>query len=690
MSILTLFAVNKKEALFGLFLLMVYSASAVDMGELRINPSRYGISIEWDIATPDEDHDATADVRYRVQGGDWKEAQPLMRIDRSGWNMMSGSILFLKPSTAYDVELSYSDPDTGTASAVRSVTTISVPVKPDGPVYHVDEGSGGTGTEADPYGIEDAIAAAKPGDTFLIHAGDYSGSKIFDAAGTEDNYVVYKGAGDGEALFTRFRVQADYNWFEGLKLVAGDDCTGIDTYGDSVSNTPKSIVITKMFITGAVGCESHYLIHGKPHARNWYITDNIIIGPHEHDKDTFGGEGIDMGHHTSDQTGHTIAYNRISNTADGISYTGGNVDIFGNDIFNVSDDGIEPDYASANVRVYNNRITLAQNNAVSLQDFSGMPWYVIGNQIISFEEGALKIREHAAFAFYHNTVVNYNSMSLWQSEYSLWGKHKNNIMVSANSGWMWNFKSTNPDWITDIDYNAFDWGAHATPFTFGGTAYSELQAYSDASGLDTHSLAIEKQSCFPDLVCDGSPPTIIPLQTLVLDSGCTAIDKGVVLPNINDDYLGIAPDMGAFEYGAEPLHFGPRENPCDEDYDGYSSIACGGDDCNDQDANVHPGAFEICENNRDDDCQDGDVDCTECAQGLIGVKCLCAGTAYSDGYCCNEIWHADECAPCLGDDDEDYVISPSELFASIQKYLDGEIPSVDMMSIVSNWKSMCR
>jgi hypothetical protein len=31
-----------------------------------------------------------------------------------------------------------------------------------------------------------------------------------------------------------------------------------------------------------------------------------------------------------------------------------------------------------------------------------------------------------------------------------------------------------------------------------------------------------------------------------------------VLPNITDGYLGRAPDLGAYEFGVPPPHYGPR------------------------------------------------------------------------------------------------------------------------------------
>ena len=37
-----------------------------------------------------------------------------------------------------------------------------------------------------------------------------------------------------------------------------------------------------------------------------------------------------------------------------------------------------------------------------------------------------------------------------------------------------------------------------------------------------------------------------------------AIDKGVVLPTINDDFTGRAPDLGAYELDRPLPHYGPR------------------------------------------------------------------------------------------------------------------------------------
>jgi len=45
---------------------------------------------------------------------------------------------------------------------------------------------------------------------------------------------------------------------------------------------------------------------------------------------------------------------------------------------------------------------------------------------------------------------------------------------------------------------------------------------------------------------------------LRLKEGSGAVDAGEVLPNINDGFAGKAPDLGAYELGADLPPYGPR------------------------------------------------------------------------------------------------------------------------------------
>ncbi|MBW1809155.1 MAG: proprotein convertase P-domain-containing protein [Deltaproteobacteria bacterium] len=53
----------------------------------------------------------------------------------------------------------------------------------------------------------------------------------------------------------------------------------------------------------------------------------------------------------------------------------------------------------------------------------------------------------------------------------------------------------------------------------------------------------------------------------------------------------------------------------DADHDGHPALSCGGDDCNDADKDVFPGASEVC-NNHDDDCNGEVDDGIECDSGF--------------------------------------------------------------------------
>jgi hypothetical protein len=527
--------------------------AAFKPGEVRAYATIYSIGIEWDIAG-DPDHDATAQVEYRVQSSNtWSRAMPLVRVDYNGRNMLAGSILFLSPNTTFQVKLTLTDPAGGTETRTTTAKTRPIPALPTGGrTFHVVPGSGwGDGSVGKPFkGIGAAEAAAQRSDIFLLHAGNYGGRIAFKKGGTStNNYIVWKAAGDGEATFYGIDVKASYLWLEGLTIrdQSSDYANGLHAVG------PTNVVVTRNYFYN-----NSYNIHLTGGSRDWYIADNRIHGSTDPASQSFTGEGIEM----ANTGGHTIAHNDITWVADGMSAPGPNTDILGNDIHDTADDGIEgdTDIPNPNVRMWRNRIHNVGHNAISFQPQLGVPWYIVRNQIVGYREGVFKFRYKTDRAVVlHNTIVSWNSIfNCCNDDWLLRMIVRNNLWVSATNGKMWGFDSATKSWETDIDYNGFDWGGHSTPFSYGGSSYSTVSSFSAASRLETHGRQVNKSTCFETFAVPGPPPTPIPPQYMTLKAGCNAIDAGAILPNVNNGFLGAAPDLGAYEYGQPLPHYGPR------------------------------------------------------------------------------------------------------------------------------------
>ncbi|MDY0060757.1 MAG: MopE-related protein [Myxococcota bacterium] len=121
-------------------------------------------------------------------------------------------------------------------------------------------------------------------------------------------------------------------------------------------------------------------------------------------------------------------------------------------------------------------------------------------------------------------------------------------------------------------------------------------------------------------------------------------------PDCNDDDPDINPDEAEVcDNGKDDDCDGETDEDCapacvDEDGDGYGvGEGCEGPDCNDDNRNVNPGKAEVCDNDRDDDC-DGETDEGCVVEGVCVPFDTCVGGCQTQA-CANNCYR-DTTAAC--------------------------------------------
>lgn len=116
------------------------------------------------------------------------------------------------------------------------------------------------------------------------------------------------------------------------------------------------------------------------------------------------------------------------------------------------------------------------------------------------------------------------------------------------------------------------------------------------------------------------------------------------------------PHPGKTAYNAgDYCYFCSKDTACaptcpDADRDGYLDNACGGEDCNDRDAAMNPGEMEICDDNKDNDCN-GSIDLKDPACNVTPPTCT---DNDGDGYSIE----GGECGSGVDCNDSDADINP--------------------------------
>lgn len=455
---------------------------------------------------------------------------------------------------------------------------------------------------------------ARPGDTILVHQGLYRNDRLnyvdpmmtpFDGTmsltlkGSPDRPITIKAAGDGEVIFDG---AGNHRLFD----VMGSAHHIFD--GLTIRNTDVAIFAGQKEVAGAVGltvknCRFENVGFGVwteyAGSSGFYIADNLFIGRDDRFR-LVGWTGplwASAGPYGSHQLtsyyaikvygpGHVIAHNAIAYFHDGIGIStygtpeadphrrASSIDIYGNDIHMSGDDFIETDGGVHNIRVFNNRGVNAAHGGYSAQPVFGGPVYFVGNLLYHVPGVAFKFSAKPAGLFvWHNTIIGEQTAR----DPSANVHFRNNLFLGRDTPGRGIMTWANATGAYSSDYNGYrpnrgvaaqySWLGPArgqqlyAPGKEDWKAFATLAGLRDATGQEAHGIEVDFD-IFERMVPPDPSRRHAVYHAMDLDfrlkPSAAAVDAGVVIPTVNEDFAGRAPDLGAVETGRPAPRYGPR------------------------------------------------------------------------------------------------------------------------------------
>jgi hypothetical protein len=536
-------------------------------------PTLMALGVQLPIAG-DNNHNAAVAVRYRVVGDPtWRDAQPLFRVHpeavvgRIVPEQFAGSLLDLRPATAYEIELHATDTD-GPVDQVLTLTatTRSVPGDPVAP-HPV--------AVSDTASLTAALAAAAPGDVITLAAGVYAGPFVLEASGTPTNPIVVRGTSTDAAILDGgdcascnvLEVYGSYVHVERLTLRHANRALRFQTAG-AVANVVRRVHA----LDTTLGFAS------REDQRDFYICDNILEGrlvwPHVYFDD--GGAHSNDDGIAVEGNGHVVCHNQVVGFGDALKnlQEGARaLDFYGNEVLSAYDNGIELDLTEGNVRCLRNRFTNTFAT-LSYQPTYGGPSYTVRNVIVNVGFEQLKMQgvgggtgPNGVF-IYHNTFVS-PSIALLLDD-SVTSHHfdiENNLFVGPAmlAG------TRTVDWLGAIDDGRFDYNGYFPDGGFrfnlppaGLVGYASFADMHAAGTFEPNGLLLAAPIFANGLTAPADYTVTLAAQDTTLAPVSNAIDGGRALAGINDGFVGAAPDLGALERGCPLPIFGVRPEGTDE------------------------------------------------------------------------------------------------------------------------------
>lgn len=217
-------------------------------------------------------------------------------------------------------------------------------------------------------------------------------------------------------------------------------------------------------------------------------------------------------------------------------------DIYNNTIRHIGDDALEPEGTAVNHRFRNNTIDSILVG-VSLAPVTMGPVWVMRSTISNFSGRSVKWDRNSDgwVLIYHNTSwTNYANVTLMDVINPVHNSvMRNNIFQGGGYAILeQTVGSTGHDW----NYDNWSTAATGPRFKWENVDYAALNQLCRAAGLECNG-----HENAPGLANPGGGDfTLLP--------NSPNIDRGALIPGVNDAFNGSAPDIGAFEstYGAPP------------------------------------------------------------------------------------------------------------------------------------------
>lgn len=284
---------------------------------------------------------------------------------------------------------------------------------------------------------------------------------------------------------------------------------------------------------------------------------------------------------SSINSGNVIRNNRFSHMFDGSclysedeSGPTANMDFHGNTVEYVNDDCVETDGAGTNCRIYGNTFRKFLTG-VSVAPAAIGPTYIFRNLFTDWESHGVYVGYPFKFNvtsdlstewvyLYHNTCYTAvaEQPGFLFKQYSDWSNviSRNNIYAGTTYA-LESWSDRNP---VDFDYDVLYTSASDMLIDWAGNKYSTITTFSAQTGQETHGIA--------------AAPEFADVQTadFRLSDNSPLIDKGILIPGINNHFAGNSPDIGCFEFGLTETTTKPKQERQQTMFTVYGNRTTGG------------------------------------------------------------------------------------------------------------------